>query len=102
MVAERDAEGAPRSERGSELHCRLLLALQKRHHPLLIASEGCDVIVPAAVQFACKHISLGHSKPSSFAGNEGDAGCGIADQCRAAFCPAVHADLADTVEIDAS
>ena len=60
------------------------------------------MIAPATVKFTRKHISLGYGKPRPFAGKQGDAGCGIADQRRAAFRPAIHSNLADTVEIDAA
>ena len=73
---------------------------QKRHHALLISSEGFDVIAAAILKFAAKHIGLGHCKPRPFAGKQGDAGGSVADQRRAAFCPAIHSNLADTVEVD--
>ena len=40
-----------------------LLALQKRHQPLLVASEGRAVIAPAIAQLARQHVRLGHRQP---------------------------------------
>src|SRR5262245_34299408 len=99
-VANGNAECTLRGKRGSESRCHSLLALEKRHQTLLIASEGRAVIAPAIAKLARKHVCLRHREPRAFAGHEGDTGRGIADQRGAPFCPAIHANLADAVEVD--
>ena len=56
------------------------------------SGEGRAVIAPAIAQLARKHISLRHRQSRAFAGHEGDTGRGIADQRRAAFCPAIQCE----------
>ena len=74
--------------------------LQERHHALLVARERRDVIVAAGTQLARKHVGFGHGEPRALAGKKGDAGGGVADQRHAALRPSIHADLADTVEVE--
>ena len=76
------------------------LCLQERHHALLVARERRGVIVAARTQLARKHVGFGHGEPRALAGKEGDAGGGVADQRHAALRPPIHADLADTVEVE--
>src|SRR5262249_34584583 len=68
----------------------------------LISSEGRGRIAVAMAQLAREYIGLRHREPRALAGEEGNAGRGIADQRRAPSRPVAHSNLADPVEIDTS
>src|SRR5262245_43609467 len=67
-----------------------------------ISSEGVGMIAVAMAQLAREHIGLRHRETRALAGEEGDAGRGIADQRHAPPRPVAHSNLAVPVEIDTS
>ncbi len=58
------------------------------------------MIAGATLQLAGQRIGLGHSQPRPLAAQQGDTGGGIADERDPALRPAVHANLANAVEVE--